>query len=96
MFRWVVILIATGLVAWLAMTQLDGAGSGASKAASEAARTAGVEPIEIDAHASPSEVAGQVGAQVDAMLQAGKARVDEVEREASGGAARDAESSDAQ
>lgn len=79
MFRWIGILIATGLVAWLSMKQLDGAGSGASKAAAEAARTAGVEPMEIDEHASPSRVAEQVGAQVEATLQAGKARVDEVE-----------------
>jgi hypothetical protein len=88
MFRWLGILIATGLVAWLAMKQLDGAGSGASKAAAAAARTAGVEPIEIDAQASPSEVAGQVGAQVDAMLQAGKARVDDFERDADSADAR--------
>jgi hypothetical protein len=84
MFRWLGILIATGLVAWLAMKQLDGAGSGASKAAAAAARTAGVEPIEIDAQASPSEVAGQVGA----MLQAGKARVDDFERDADSADAR--------
>ncbi|MFO1457690.1 MAG: hypothetical protein U1F18_15730 [Steroidobacteraceae bacterium] len=79
MFRWIGILVALLLVAWLAAKQMDTAGSGASKAAAEAARTAGVEPVQIDEHAPPSKVAEQVGAQVDAMVQAGKARVDEAE-----------------
>jgi len=79
MFRWIGVLVALLLVAWLSMKQLDGAGSGASKAAAEAARTAGVEPVEFDEDAPPTKVAEQVGAQVDAMVQAGKARVDEVE-----------------
>lgn len=82
MFRWIAVLVTLLLVAWLSMKQLDGAGSGASKAAAEAARSAGVEPVEIDADAPPTKVAEQVGAQVDAMVQAGKARVDEVEAEA--------------
>jgi hypothetical protein len=80
MFRWIGVLVAMGLVAWLAIKQLDGAGSGAAQAAAEAAEAAGVEAPELDADAPPSEVAGQVGAQVDAMLQAGKARVDAAER----------------
>ena len=82
MFRWIGILVALLLVAWLAAKQMDTAGSGASKAAAEAARTAGVESVVIDENAPPPKVAEQVGAQVDAMVQAGKARVDEAENAA--------------
>ncbi|MCU0757813.1 MAG: hypothetical protein MUF07_01255 [Steroidobacteraceae bacterium] len=79
MFRWIGVLVALGLVAWLATRQLDDAGGAAARAAEDAAEVAGVEAPAIDADATPSEVAGQVGAQVDAMLQAGKARVDAAE-----------------
>jgi hypothetical protein len=82
MFRWVGVLIALGLVAWLTMRQLDDTGSRAAQAAAEAAEVAGVEAPEFDADAPPSEIAGQVGAQVDAMVQAGKARVDAAESDA--------------
>jgi hypothetical protein len=81
MFRWIGVLVALGLVAWLATRQLDGAGASAARAAEQAAEVAGVEAPAIDADATPAEVAGQVGAQVDAMVQAGKARVDEAERD---------------
>jgi hypothetical protein len=97
MFRWVGILIAVGLVAWLSMTQLDGAGSSASQAAEAAAEMAGVdgdEALEIDPGSSPDQVAAQVGRQVEATLKAGKTRVDDFESEASDGSTRDDESSD--
>ncbi len=89
MFRLVGLLIAIGLVAWLSMRQLDGAGSSASQAAAEASRQAGVEDaVKIDPHSSPDQIAAQVGRQVEATIAAGKTRVDDFEREAGGGATR--------
>ena len=90
MFRLLGLLIAIGLVAWLSMKQLDGAGSSASQAAAEASRQAGVEDaVKIDPHSSPDQIAAQVGRQVEATIAAGKTRVDDVEREAGGSATRD-------
>lgn len=95
MFRLLGLLIAIGLVAWLSMKQLDGAGSSASQAAAEASRQAGVEDaVKIDPHSSPDQVAAQVGRQVEATIAAGKTRVDDVEREAGGRAARDGDSTE--
>jgi hypothetical protein len=92
MFRLIGVLVALGLVAWLAMKQLDGAGDGAARAAAEASRAAGVEQaVRIDANGSPADVAAQVGRQVEASVAAGKARVDAFENEAAGGAAAGAE-----
>jgi hypothetical protein len=98
MFRWVGILIAVGLVAWLSMRQLDGVGSSASQAAEAASEMAGVDrdaALKIDPHSSPDQVAAQVGRQVEATIAAGKTRVDDFERGASDGASSDDESSDA-
>lgn len=63
------LLIVVAVVAWLAMKQLDDAGD----ATREAAATAG---FELDADTPPTDVARQVGAQVDATVAAGKARLD--------------------
>jgi len=95
MFRLLGLLIAIGLVAWLSMKQLDGAGNSASQAAAEASRQAGVEDaVKIDPHSSPDQIAAQVGRQVEATIAAGKARVDDVEREAGGSASRDDDSTE--
>ncbi len=97
MFRLLGLLIAIGLVAWLSMKQLDGAGSSASQAAAEASRQAGVEDaVKIDPHSSPDQIAAQVGRQVEATIAAGKTRVDDFEREASGVAARGDDSTETQ
>lgn len=97
MFRLVGILVAIGLVAWLSMKQLDGAGSSASQAAEAASEMAGLDgdsALKIDPGSSPEQVAAQVGQRMEATLAAGKTRVDDFESEASDGAARDGESSD--
>lgn len=97
MFRLVGLLVAIGLVAWLSMKQLDGAGSSASQAAEAASEMAGVDgdaAVKIDANSSPDQVAAQVGRQVEATIAAGKTRVDDFERDAGNGAARDDASSD--
>jgi hypothetical protein len=72
------LLIVVALVAWLAMTQLNAAGD----TTREAAEAAGVE---LDADTQPTDVARQVGAQVDATVAAGKARLDAAADAASGG-----------
>jgi len=95
MFRLVGILVAIGLVAWLSMKQLDGAGSSASQAAEAASEMAGLDDdaaLKIDPGSSPGQVAAQVGRQMEATIAAGKTRVDDFESEASGGAERDGES----
>jgi hypothetical protein len=97
MWRMIGVLIALGLVAWLSMTQLDGAGRSASQAAEAAAEMAGADgddALKIDPGSSPEQIAAQVGRQVEATLAAGKTRVDDGESEASDGPARDGESSD--
>ena len=93
MFRLLGILIAIGLVAWLSMKQLDGAGSSASQAAAEASRIAGTPgAVKIDPHSSPDQIAAQIGQQVGATIAAGNTRVDDVEREAGGSTTRGEES----
>ena len=67
--RLIAVLIALGLVAWLSMKQF-GAVDDTTR---DAAATAG---IELEADTPPTDVARQVGAQVDATVAAGKARVD--------------------
>jgi hypothetical protein len=59
MGRLITLVIALGLVAWLAMKQLNSVGSAAHS------------------KAPPREVAADVGRQVDAQVQAAKARTDE-------------------
>jgi hypothetical protein len=98
MFRLVGLLVAIGLVAWLSMKQLDGAGSSASQTAEAASEMAGVDrdaALKIDPHSSPDQVAAQVGRQVEATIAAGKTRVDDFERDAGGDAAGGDDSSDA-
>ncbi len=99
MFRLVGLLVAIGLVAWLSMKQLDGAGSSASQAAEAASEMAGLDgdaALKIDPGSSPEQVAEQVGRQMEATIAAGKSRVDDFERDASDGAAGGDESADAQ
>ena len=50
--------------------------------------------VKIEPGSSPGQVAEQVGRQVEATIAAGKSRVDDFEREASGGASSDDESTD--
>lgn len=69
MFRILGLLIALVLVAWLSMKQFDAVGD----TTRDAAATAGVE---LDEDTPPSDVARQVGAQVDATVAASKARLD--------------------
>jgi hypothetical protein len=59
MGRLIAVVIALGLVGWLAMKQLNSVGSAAHS------------------KAPPREIAADVGRQVDAQVQAGKARTDE-------------------
>lgn len=92
MWRLIGVLIAVGLVAWLATQQLDGTGDNAAQAAAAAARAAGVDnAVTIDPHASPAEVAAQVGQQIEASVAAGKARIDAFENATSNGRAIDPE-----
>ncbi|MEZ5487313.1 MAG: hypothetical protein R3E75_06660 [Steroidobacteraceae bacterium] len=86
MWRLIGVLIAVGLVAWLAARQLDGTSHSAAQAAATASRAAGVDDaVTIDPNASPAEVAVQVGQQIEASVAAGKARIDAFENAASNG-----------
>lgn len=78
MFRIIGVLITLALVAWLSMKQFGAVGDSTR----DAAATAGVE---FEADTQPTDVARQVGAQVDATVAASKARLDAAADEASGG-----------
>lgn len=79
MFRFIGIIIALGLVAWLTTRQVDDA----RNATQAAAKAAGVTGIKVDKNASPSEIAAEVGRAVEATAAESKARVDAAERAAS-------------
>lgn len=78
MFRLIGIVLALAIVGWLVTRQLDGARS----ASRSAAETAGAVGVAVDPDARPSDVAAQVGKAVEAQVQGGKSRVDDVERSA--------------
>jgi hypothetical protein len=78
MFRLIGIVLALAIVGWLVTRQLDSA----RNASRSAAESAGAVGVKVDPDARPSDVATQVGKAVEAQVQGGKSRIDDVERTA--------------
>ncbi|MEZ5459746.1 MAG: hypothetical protein R3E65_10720 [Steroidobacteraceae bacterium] len=73
MFRLIGIVIVLGLVAWLALRQVEDANA----TLDESLDSVGAAGIEIDRDAHPSEAVRAVGQHVEATVASGKSRIDD-------------------
>jgi hypothetical protein len=73
MFRLIGIVIVLGLIAWLALRQVEDANA----TIDETLESVGAAGIEIDRDALPSDAARAVGRHVEATVSSGKSRIDD-------------------
>ena len=73
MFRLIQIVIVLGLVAWLALRQVEDANS----TIEDSLDSVGAAGVEIDRDAHPSEAVRAVGQHVEATVASGKSRIDD-------------------